>query len=55
LERVKFGRQKYKWQIVEVQTEILSEKKEPVVYGPSMPPGFPEEARGDDINEKEEE
>jgi len=35
LERVKHGWKKYKWQIVEVQTEILSEGTEPVVMNPA--------------------
>lgn len=31
LERVKYGRKKYKWQIIEVQTEIHAERKKPVL------------------------
>lgn len=57
LARVKSGWKKYKWQIVEVETEILAESKEPVVYGPGplTPPGLPGEAQGDARKEKEEE
>ena len=55
LERVRYKRKKYKWQIVEVQTEILAERKEPVVYegSQSTPLGLPGEAHGDDRKEKE--
>jgi hypothetical protein len=54
LERVRYKRKKYKWQIVEVQTEILAEGKEPVVYEDRRStPGLPGAASGDDRKEKE--